>query len=51
MINTRNECVMIVLDRCKKCCNTLDNTSGRICLLNKTDDVTLIVFNMIAKIN
>ena len=32
-------------------CNTLDNTYGKICVQNKTDDVNLSVFNMIAGIN
>ena len=32
-------------------CNTLDKTYGKICVPNKTDDVNLSVFNMIAGIN
>ena len=31
------------LVRCNGSCNTLDNTSGRICVPNKTEDVNLTV--------
>ena len=39
------------LDKCTASCNTLDYLSNRICFLNKTKDVNLIVFNIIAGIN
>ena len=32
------------------CCNTLDDASGGICVLNKIEDVNLNVFNMVARI-
>ena len=42
---------MINLDRCNGNCNTLDDPSNKIYIPNKTEDVSLIVFNMIAGIN
>ena len=42
---------MVSLDRCNGSCNTLDNPSGRIYVLNKTKDINLNVFNMIARTN
>ena len=41
----------IELDRCVVSCNTLNNLSNKICVPNKTEDLTLIVFNMITGIN
>ena len=42
---------MIRLVRCNGSCNTLDNSSTKICLPNKTKDVNAKVFNMISEIN
>lgn len=42
---------VVNLDRCNGECNTFDYLSSRICALNKTDDVNLNVFSMIARIN
>ena len=42
---------MVSLDRCNGSCNTLDDTSSRICVPNETEDVNLSVFNLIARIN
>ena len=42
---------MINLDRSNESCNTLDELSTRISVLNKTDDVNLNVFYMITGIN
>ena len=39
------------LDRCVGCCNTLNGLSNKVCVSNKTEDLTLGVFNMIARIN
>ena len=39
------------LDRCNGFCNTLNNLLSRIRVLNKTKDVNLNVFNMIARLN
>ena len=39
------------LDRYGGSCNAVDDTSIRICVLNKTEDVNLNVFNMITRIN
>ena len=33
-------------DRCNWSCNTLDDLSGRVYVLNKTKDINLNVFNM-----
>ena len=32
-------------------CNTLNDVSSRVCFSNKTEDLNLIVFNMITGIN
>ena len=37
---------MVNFDRCSGNCDTLDDLSGGICVPNKTDDVSLNVFNM-----
>ena len=42
---------MVNLNRCNRSCNTLDNPSGRICVQNKTEDVSLNDFNTITRIN
>ena len=42
---------MINLDRCNDSCNTLGDPSVRIYVANKTEDVNLNIFNMIAGIN
>ena len=42
---------VVNLDRCNGECNRFDYLSSRICALNKTDDVNLNVFSMIARIN
>ena len=39
------------LDRCIGNCNTLNDLSNRICVLSKTEDVNVSVFNMITGIN
>ena len=36
---------------CAGSCNTIDNLSSRVCVLNKTEDLNLHVFNMITGIN
>ena len=42
---------MINFDRCNDSCNTLGDPSVRIYVANKTEDVNLNIFNMIAGIN
>lgn len=42
---------MVSLDRRNKICNTLDNPYAKICLPHKTEDETLNICNMIARIN
>ena len=42
---------VVNLDRCTASSNTPKNTSGRICVPNKTEDVHLSVFDMITGIN
>ena len=42
---------VVKLDRCVRSCNTLNNVSNKVCVPNKTDDLNLTVFNMIAGIN
>ena len=41
----------INVDRCNGSCNTLDDPSHRICVPDKTEDVSLNVFNIITRIN
>ena len=41
----------IKLDRCVGSCNTLNDLSNKVCILNKTEDLNLSVFNMINRIN
>ena len=38
-------------DRCVGSCNTLSDLSNKVCILNKTEDLNLSVFNMITGIN
>ena len=42
---------MVSLDGCNGSCKTLDDISSGICVPNKTEDVNLSVFNIIARIN
>ena len=35
------------LDRCARNCNTLNDLSNKVCVLNKTEDLNLSMFNMI----
>ena len=41
----------VYLDRCVKCGNTLDDLCKQACIPNKTEDLNVNVFNMIAGIN
>ena len=41
----------VKLDRCAGSCNTLNDLSNKVCVPNKTKDLNLSVFNMIAGIN
>ena len=41
----------VKLDRCVGSCNTLNDLSNKACVPNKTEDLNLSVFNMIARIN
>ena len=41
----------VKLDRCVGTCNTLNDLSNKICVLNKTEDLNLSMFNMITGIN
>ena len=41
----------VKLDRCVGSCNTLNDLSNKVCIPNKTEDLNLSVFNMIADIN
>ena len=40
---------MISLGKCNRCCNTITEISGRICVPNKTEDVNLNVLNLITR--
>ena len=42
---------VVSLNRCDGSCNTFDDLSIRISVPNKTEDVNLNVFNMVAAIN
>ena len=42
---------MVNLDRCNRSCNTFDDTSGKMCVSNKTENVNMNVFKMITVIN
>ena len=39
------------LDKFAGSCNTLDDLSNRVCVPNETEDLILLVFNMITGIN
>ena len=41
----------VKLDRCVGSCNTLNDLSKKVCILNKTEDLNLSVFNMFTGIN
>ena len=41
----------VKLDRCVGRCNTLNDLSNKVCILNETGDLNLSVFNMITGIN
>ena len=41
----------VKLDRCVGSCNTIADLSNKVCVPNKTEDLNLNVFNMIADIN
>ena len=41
----------VKLDRCVRSCNTLNDLSNNICILNRREDLNLNVFNMITGIN
>ena len=41
----------VKLDRCVGSCYTLNELSNKVCILNKTEDLNLSVFNMITGIN
>ena len=41
----------VKLDICVGSCNTLNDLSNKVCVLNKTKDLNLSVFNMITGIN
>ena len=42
---------VVKLYRCVAICNTLNYLSNKVCIPNKTEDLTLSVFNMITGIN
>ena len=39
------------IDRCVGSCNILNDLANKVCIPNKTEDLNLIVFNMITGIN
>ena len=41
----------VKLDRCFGSCNTLNDLSNKICVLNKTEELNLSIFSMITGIN
>ena len=41
----------VKLDRCVGSCNTVNDLSNKVCIPNKTEDLNLSVFSMIAYIN
>ena len=41
----------VKLDRCAGSCNTLNDLSDKVFVLNKTEDLNLSVFNIITEIN
>ena len=42
---------VVKLDRYVGSCNTLNDLSNKVCVLNKTEDLNLSMFNMITGIN
>ena len=53
-INNRSLCYypfMFNLDRCNESINIHDDSLGKICIVNKIDDVNLIVCNIVTRIN
>ena len=38
------------LDKCVRSCNTFNDLSNKLCIRNKTEDLSLSVFNMITEI-
>ena len=42
---------VIKSDRCAGSCDTLNDLSNKVCLPNKTEDLDLSMFNMVAEIN
>ena len=42
---------MVNFNKCNGCCNNPDGTSGKIYVPNKTEDISLSVFNMITRRN
>ena len=42
---------MVKLDRGAESCNTCSDLSNKVCVPNKTDDLTLSVFNILTKIS
>ena len=41
----------IKLDKCVGSCNTLNDLSNKVCVLDKTEDLNISVLNMITEIN
>ena len=41
---------MISLDECNGSCNVVDDSSPKICLLSKTKDLNVEVFNMVTTV-
>ena len=42
---------VVKLDRCVGSCNTINDLSNEVCILNKAEDLNLSVFNMVTGIN
>ena len=42
---------MVNLDRCSWSCNTFDDSSGKICVTNKTQDININICNLITRIS
>ena len=42
---------MVNSDRCVRSCDTLNDLCNKVCVPNKTEDLNLSVFNMIAGLN
>ena len=43
--------ICVKLDRCVENCNTLNDSSNKVCVPNKTEGLNLSVFSMIIAIN